>query len=568
MRRLLVPFRTSLLLWSIGWITVSTAQAAKPADAVPDSASVVARWKAPEKSLGKLADYVDAVQPGIGAVIRGGLPEMGQGIGNPDLKGVDTEQDIWAIVFAEPGGAPPTVVFMVTAKDVDDVKDGLASNYEVHVDGKLVIYSTDEEALEEVKKRLGGEGKALLSTIDAASKKLFDASDVSVVVNISQLAEDFSNELEQAEPQLDALIETITANMPEAQRPQMEVAFGIYRDLGKVILHGIKDTKSLTMGVTFTETTIRYEDRLQVEDGSDTAKFFASLPPGDLSLLSKLPPNKAAYFGVKADMSRMMEWSMNLTKGMLKDASAEQLAQIDSATKEMGKLKYEEMAMYLDLAAKAPAMRGGGVTAVTPTTKLREISHKLMKSMSEIETVGVHQKMKLEPNAVKFGGVSADRITLTQEFDDSLDPFGIQKKVHALMFGEDGMKQLHLYQTKHVLQTLGGDAEMQGLVTAMDPTNMSKKDAAMTAARKRFSEKANLLVLVDVPRLMANGFRLAALESAISLDLDALDGLKLEPSFIGYSLSCEATGVRSQLDVPLLQVQNIVKLIPLVGPPQ
>ncbi len=565
MRRVLVPFGTSLLLWSIGWITVSNAQAAPPADAVPDSASVVARWKAPEKSLGKLADYVDAAQPGMGDLVRGSLASMGDAIGNPDLKGVDTTQDIWAIVFAQPNEIP-TVVYMLTAKDVDDVKDGLASNYEVHTEGKLVIYSEDEEALAEVRKRLGGEGKSLFSTIDAASKKLFDGSDVSVLVNVSQLAEDFSDELEQAEPQLDALIDQITGAMPEAQRPQLEVIFGVYRDLGKVILHGVKDTNSLAMGVTFTATTIRYEDRLQVEDDSDTAKFLASQPAGDLSLLSKLPLNKPAYVGVKADMPRLIEWSMDLTKGMLKDASAEQLAQIDSATKEMAKLKYEEMAMYFDLAGKSPAMRAGVVSAVTPTTKLREISHKLLKSMSEIETVGITQKMKLEPNAVKIGAATADRVTLTQEFDDSLDPAGMQKKMQNLLFGEGGMKSLYMYQAKLALQTMGGDAaEMQGLVTALEST---KKDAAVTAARKRLAEKANLLVLVDIARLMANGFRLAASENAISLDLDALDGLKLEPSFIGYTFACEPTGTRTQLEVPLLQVQNIYKLIPLVGPPQ
>jgi len=174
--------------------------------------------------------------------------------------------------------------------------------------------------------------------------------------------------------------------------------------------------------------------------------------------------------------------------------------------------------------------------------------------------------MKLEPNAVKIGTVSADRVTLTQEFDDTVDPLGIQKKVHALMFGEDGMKTLYVYQQKLALQTVGGDpAEMKDLVASLEST---KKDAALAAARKRLSEKANIMALVDIARLMVNGFKLAASEGAISLNEESLDGLKVEPSFIGYAFACEPTATRSQVDIPLLQVQNIVKLVSLVGPPQ
>lgn len=563
MRRLLVPLGTCLLVWSLGWIAVTSAQAALPADAVPDSASAVVRLKAPQKTLDKVADFVNAVQPGVGPAVQAALPGLGQALGNPELAGVDVEQDIWAVVFAQSEGRP-MVVFVVTAKDVDDVKDALPANFEVFTSGKLVAYSEDADALGEVRDRIGGEGKPLWSKVDAASKKLFDAADLSVLVNIKQLAEDFADELDQAEPALNGFIDQLIAVLPEAQRPQLEPAFGMYRALGGVILRGVRDTNSLALGLTVSKTAIRYEDRLQVTAGTPTAKFLAGQAPGDLLTVDKLPPNKSVYAGFKADMSGMIEWSMNLTKGMMKDASAEQLADFEAAVKEMGKLKYEEVAMYMDVVDKAPVLRSGGVSVVTPVGRLREISHKLMKSMGEITSVNFTQKTTLEPNAMKIGGFDVDRILIEQKFDEAADPLGMQKKMMSLMFGDSGMEQLVLYQNNRALQTLGGGkAEMQSLVTSLDSTKPS--DAAVSAARKRFPGKANILVLLDVARLLKTGFKLAAEQGAIPLDADALADLEVEPSFIGYTLTLEPTAARAQFEVPVVQVQNIAKIVTLIS---
>ena len=213
MRGLRIPLGVSLFVWSLCGIAVSTVQGAL-LDAVPATASVVVRWKSPQATLDKLGDFVDEVQPGVGAVVRSGMQQLGQAFSNPEMKGIDVSQDVWVIVFAEPQ-AIPTVVFVMTAKDVDDVKDALDSNFEFHSVGKLIAYSLDEDALSEVSKRLAGEGKAIWSTIDPATKKLFDAAEVSVLVNLKQLTEDFSDELDQAGPQLDAFLDQLTTAIPD-----------------------------------------------------------------------------------------------------------------------------------------------------------------------------------------------------------------------------------------------------------------------------------------------------------------------------------------------------------------
>ena len=563
MRRWLAPRGLWLALGSFSLLFVSIARADEPSDAVPESASVVLRVKAPQTTLGNLGDFVDAVQPGVGPVVKGNLAMLGLAISNPGLAGVDIEKDWWAIVFAE-SQQKPALVFVVPATDANAVKNALPPGFEFHSADKLAIYSDNAEALGKVRDRVSGKGTGLWSKIDASSKKLFEASDLSVLINLRQLTKTFESELQQAEPQLDGFLNQLSGAVSDAQRAQMIPILDMYRVLGKSAVQGVRDSHSLTLCASFSKAAIRFEDRVQVGEGTATAKFFAAQPTSDLSLMSRLPANKLAYFGEKMDMAGMVDWSMSLSKSWLGNSSDEQKAQFDAAAKEMRGLKWNEMAGYFGLDPESNgAMRGASVTEVTPTSRMRELSHKTMKVMSDIQTPGFKQTMKLEPAAEKIGGVEVDRITLQQEVDPSLDPLGMQKKIRDVLFGEGGMQSLVMYQPTRSLQTVGGGkSEMEDLVKSLGST--ASNDAVRAAARKRVSEKANVVVLVDVARLMVSGIKLAAREKVIPIDASVLDGLQLQPSFIGGAVACEATAAGAQLEIPVAQAQGIAKIVMLV----
>lgn len=547
-------------LGTFSLLMVPVARAADPSDAVPDSASVVLRVKAPETTLGNLGDFVDAVQPGVGAAVKGNLAMLGLAISNPTLAGVDVEKDWWAIVFAE-SRQKPTLVFVVPAKDANALKSALPPGFHYHAADSLAIYSDNEEALAKVRHRMSGKGTSLWSKVDASSKKLFDASDVSVFVNLRQLTKAFENELNQAEPQLDAVLNQISGAIPDPQRAQLLPALDMYRVLGKSAVQGVRDSNNLTLTASFSKDAIRFEDRLQVVEGTKTAKFLAAQPTSELPLMSRLPAGKPVYFGVKADMAGMVDWSMNLTKGMLTNASEEQKTQFDAAVKEMRGLKWDEMAGYFNLdATSAGAFRAGSVAEITPANRLREISRNLMKSMGEIQSIGFKQTTKLEQSIDKIGGVEVDRITMQQEFDESLDPQGIQKKVRNILFGEDGMQQLVMYQPTRTLQTFGGGkSELEKLAAVFGAT--AATDEARATARKRFVDQANAVVLADVPQLIVSGLKIAAKELPLPVNAAALDGLQLSPSFIGGAVACEPTAARVQVVIPVEQAQGIAKIV-------
>ncbi len=561
MRRLLAPCVSWVLVLSVSCLSLSHAVAAEALDVVPDSASVVLRLKTPQATLGRLADYVNVVQPGFGEAIRGNLPALGLLISNPSLAGVDAEKDWWAIVFIE-GRQKPMVVFVVPTTDAQAVKEVLPSGWQFHAVDKLAIYSEDEAALNKVRDRVIGKGTSLWSKTDAVSKKLFDASDVSTFINLKQLTQAFANELDQAEPSLDGFLAQMSALIPDQQRTQMAMVLDVYRSLGKVAVQGVRDSNSLTMGLKFSKDAIRFEDRLQVAEGTKTAKFLSLQPTSDFSLLAQLPADKSVYFGAKADMQGMIDWSMKLTKSMLANGTDEQKAAFDKSAKDMRDLEWDQIGGYFDLDASGEgALRGGTVSEVTPTDKLREITKVMMNAVGAMQLPGFKQTITMESTSARIGGLPVDQLTLKQEVDESADPLGIQKKMMAVLHGPDGMKQFMLFQPKRSLQTIGGDVvQLETLVKTLGASPV--KDSAVAVARKSYTEKANIIALADVARLIGNGVKIAAREQVLPAGASAaIDDLKLQPSFLGMSIACEPTAVSAQFEIPAVQAQGIAKIV-------
>ena len=114
-----------------------------------------------------------------------------------------------------------------------------------------------------------------------------------------------------------------------------------------------------------------------------------------------------------------------------------------------------------------------------------------------------------------------------------------------------------LYQPNRIVQITGGDkAEFEELVKSLDTA--PAKNSPAVVARKQFDEKTNLLALVDVSRLTLGILKaIAANNKDAPINVEELSGLKLEPSFLGYSLTLEPNGAKSRLVVPVTLIKNI-----------
>jgi hypothetical protein len=177
--------------------------------------------------------------------------------------------------------------------------------------------------------------------------------------------------------------------------------------------------------------------------------------------------------------------------------------------------------------------------------------------MGAIEVPGLKQSTTVQADAETFGSQKADIVTVTQEFDENLDPTGMQKKMQAMMFGPEGMKSYLVYQTDKVVQSMGGGKDAMAAV-------LKKVDGTASAGganhRKGLIPNPNVLVLLDLPGLAVQGLKMASAIPGLPIQIDAsqLDGLKFEKSYIGFSAAAEKNAVRVKTRLPVEQVQALM----------
>ena len=124
-----------------------SAQAAGPLDLIPADVTAVIRLKSPEATIGKVGNFANAVQPGLGFMVQGQAPGLGVVISNPTLGGVDLKQDWYVAVFAVKG-AEPSVVFIIPATDVKALQGGVGDSFTFASKDSWVAYSQDEAVME------------------------------------------------------------------------------------------------------------------------------------------------------------------------------------------------------------------------------------------------------------------------------------------------------------------------------------------------------------------------------------------------------------------------------------
>jgi hypothetical protein len=71
--------RSGVAVVALGLVLVTglSAQAEGPLDLIPANATAVVRLKSPESTIGKVGNFANAVQPGLGFMVQGQAPGLG-----------------------------------------------------------------------------------------------------------------------------------------------------------------------------------------------------------------------------------------------------------------------------------------------------------------------------------------------------------------------------------------------------------------------------------------------------------------------------------------------------------
>jgi hypothetical protein len=568
-----------LLVASLPAGSSSVVAAENALDAIATDASIVFRLKNPKATIDKVADLVELVVKGQGEQVRTQSAMLGMAISNPTLAGVNMEADWYVAMYTddedqtkakEEGDNDPTFVFIVPATDLAAMKNALGDSVKFMEHGKFGVYTSDEATAKSTAQRLKGEGKSIATLIDKDSRAVFDGGDLSLFINVKQLAADYKDEIEEFKEQTRQKIESFPAGGPGGAGGVNQQQLTDIADLAMQIVSALlSDAQSCTVAAVVSKEGLAFEDLVKVISGSATDKLLAKSPPGGLSSVSSLPAGYLAYLGFAWDMSdiaKLNHWIMGLGASSLKPEATKEL---EATLAEVTKLKIGSLATAFGLGdVDDGAVRTVSVTEVDNPAKMRELTQKVLKAMQGVETPGIKQTVDMKKDAEKYGKNSADIATVKTEMEDQGNPFGqIQERIMTMLFGPDGMVTRNVYLKDRVVQTMGGGKQaMTDALASIEQKPGDSSKSPIQQSRAKLGSKSNLVILFDVSNTIAKAVDLVVQSQLvpIPLDPDQIKGLQSKPSFFGLSAGTEPQGLRVKTLVPVEQMQGIARIVNFV----
>ncbi|MGQ0633927.1 MAG: hypothetical protein ACT4QC_04915 [Planctomycetaceae bacterium] len=550
--------------------------AENPLDAVSTDAGIVIRLKSPADTREKVSAWLKEVEPGIGDQFQSLTAEAGKLILNPTLGGVDPAADWWVAMYPRPASQRPGVVFLIPALDLKQMRQSAGAPDRFMEFGKFGVYSKDADASDRTAARIKGEGKSISALIEADSAALFDQGDVSVFIHVPRLVAVHREDLEELKEQVAQGLD----NLPGA--PGMNTsAFGdVLRELMELVSRGLDDAQSCTIAATFSKEGVYFEDLVRVAADSQSDKLLQNRPPGTLALLKSMPAGALGYLGLFGDFFGLTDLGARFAGN---PAQGEKGQQAKAALDELKKLKYGATASSFVLGAlKDGALRTVSISDLDQPAKLRELTNKMIKAQGKIETgATVKASSEVKEAGEQFGEVAADVVKVTLAAGDDAEPFAAEiiGRFTEGVYGPEGMVSRLVYLPDKAVQTTGGGkAAMQSVLDALSGKQPpAGEQPAFKGVYDRLGEKANLMVLFDLPGTIGQVIRIVAESGAlpfVPVNAEMVQGLDLKPSFIGLSLAAEPRGLRVRTLISTEQARGVAKLVEMVlqmqagfGPP-
>lgn len=564
--------RSTGLAVLIAWTLIAAGPlvaAEKATDAISTEAGVVIRIRNPEATVGKIADFVDLVVPGVGDQVRMQFELIGLGISNQSLAGVDRKADWWLAVYPRPPQEEAEVVFLIPATDLKAMKEGVGPNVKFLEHGQFGVYTDDADAADRTAALLKGTGKSIATLVDADSLAVFDKGDVSVFIHVSRLLTVYKSHLSEVRERLTQQLENVPDEAPGLPGMNVRALAEAVKQFLDVLLQGLNDTQACTIAATVSKEGLAFEDLMKFAPKSKTDAMLQKSPPSALAGIEALPAGQHGYLGLHADLAGLTQFGLKMAAAFV--AGNEQAAKdLHGASTEIGNLKFGDVASSFALAEPSDSgvIRTVSVADVLDPAKFRALTQKIVKSLGTIETGGFKQTYELTPDAEKQGTNPVDLLKITMEIANTGGPeTEIMNRVMALFYGTEGNVTRSVYLKNKVVQTSGGGAEALGrALAALDKkTPGAGTTTAFKAARERLAPKANIVALFDLPGTIAKLIE-AVLDSGIlppviPLTADMIRGLELPPSFLGLSIATEPAGLRVKTSIPTEQAQGVAKIV-------
>lgn len=531
-----------------------------PVGAIPLDADVVIRIADPDVSIGKIQKLVEAIDPQYSQNVQGLSFFSGTLLDNPAKAGVKKGTDWWMAGFVRKN-EDPVVLIAVQPTDVAAIKDAVGEDYQYIEHDNWLLYTKDATLAAAVKACVAGTGKSVENEADKNAQQIIMQSDAAVWINVAHLAETFAAEIDLGVNEAQRALEEAGNSAPAIEGINLNAALEMYSDLFDALVTGLKDSKSCTVGVTVGEAGIGIHEYVDLEDDSATDKALRKHLPAGFESFAKLPANQLAYLGMHGDMQSISEWGINLVMEMF-EPSEEDAKSMQEALEETKKLEIGEYVASFRIGTFDTGLMNATVLSqVKNASNLRGIYEKIFKSMGKLGSSPLlTQSIEFEKEAETIEGYQVDKMTIVQEFDETLDPTGLQKQMMQIMYGPEGAVTRIAYTDDYIAQTTGGGKEqMESLLKGLKTPASSP---AFERARGQLLPKANILVMFDLAGTVGSALQ-AAIESGrfpIPVTQDQIESLGLKSSFLGFSVSTGKGSFEAKHFVEAEQIRGLYQI--------
>lgn len=556
--------RRFLLFLLMSWLGLaSSLRAEAPLDLIPESADIVVRLKAPEATTEKLAQFAESIEANTGKLVQARAAQLGVYISNPSLTGVDQARDWYLAVFAD-AKADPAVVFVIPATDADAMQKALPENVASFARGDWVLYAENKETIHDLSSSRSEAG--IGTRLDERSRPVFDASDLSLYVNIDHLTDVYHDRIQKARDNAAAQLSQRAFAAPQIQGLDLSGLTNMYGDLMSGMFQALEDARGLTVGLAVGDSGVDMDMYLDVAGASPTSEFLSGQPESSMSRIGVLPEKSQVYWGASGDIASMMQFTQSALLTLT--ASDESGDELEKLSNQLQELDFKSLVGSLKIGSDVGGlMQSMSLVEVSPVSTARDVMRKSAELVGTIEMPMMRQETSLERDAEEFGDYKADHLIVEQTYDFGPNaPPQLQQQMEQMqqmMYGPDGNLTRYVYLDDMYLQSLGG-----GRGPVEETLKHIESGETNDAAQQHGSlmEKSNLLLLVDVPGIAGAfmkvaGGMFAGLGAGQPPGLPQVNQTPETSSYVGLAAAAESEGVHAELHVPQEQIRSVLTYV-------
>lgn len=569
-------------------LSAGAAPAEQPLDAFPEQAAAVARIASLEKFAGGFKELAAGLGP-LGAIagagLENGLNQAFQLAG--DAQALDRRAPAFIALFPLQNEREP-VAWMVRAADETKLrravlkagaeetltpeksdngfekltKDGRSWFFGRF--GEWTLYTSNENVV----KLLAfdrSQTKTFASLVEPPAQELLASGDGAIFVNAAMLIEKYGDKLTEARDRalrgIDSLPDENLGGGTGNSNPQATKK--LYGNLAGMAFDVLRDAKWLAGRVNFTAAGAELSALLGVKEASGAAKLLAAHRPSPLENLGVLPAGAMAYFGYQFDYGETSKLTREFNQ-LAYGADSPNAQKLDAAS------ELKAQAGPGPIVGSFSFVAGGGIAI----SSLQQAEHpdKLnaaegqIQQATEAKTPSYDQSAEFRAGAETYQGRPVDLLTTRFALKETADQGQqIGQKMIQKIFGGTSLETRMTAIEGLAVHAGGNDPKyLQRTVDALSSgEGVLGLDEAFANTRDHLGEEANLLVLLNVPRLVVDIVSLIRDISPFDMLLAQAPfnfGVQPATSYAGIAIAAQPQALRLQLYIPVEQPKGVMSI--------